>query len=496
MSDDPSLRIIASRYRLTTLLGQGGMGSVWRAEHLTLGSEVAIKLIDPAYASNEEVRSRFVQEAKAAAALRSPHVVQILDYGLDGDTPYIAMELMEGESLADRLDRVSRLSPEDTSRIITEVARALSKAHEVGIVHRDLKPDNIFLVRNDDTEIAKVLDFGVAKQTLGTEEAHMTSTGTVLGTPYYMSPEQAEGLKHLDYRTDIWALAVIAYECLLGTRPFLSETLGGLMLAICTREKPVPSLVGAVPVGFDEWFAKGTDRDLTLRFHHVREAAAALQEVCGVPARITQASLEFVGATTQPAFTPPKAHLSTGGVSSSAVDFLRANAASTQVSKRKKQLMALAGVVIIGALGGVTIGLSKSDTETTPETANGAETATEGANDDSPVASPTAVPNTEPTKEKTGEKASASSLHDGQIEDTFDPPPGEPAETSAPPSSPPTRPVRPAAPSPNPAIAPKSTTAAQPKPAPKPATTAKPTTAPAAKPTLPAPKNNPIDLGI
>src|SRR5687768_1615003 len=150
-------QIIAGRYRLTTKLGQGGMGSVWRAEHLALGSEVAIKLIDPAVAENPEVRARFVREAQAAAQLRSPHVVQIIDYGVDGVTPFIAMELMVGESLSDRLDRVGRLNPHDTARVITEVSRALGKAHELGIVHRDLKPDNIFLVHNDDSEIAKVL---------------------------------------------------------------------------------------------------------------------------------------------------------------------------------------------------------------------------------------------------------------------------------------------------------------------------------------------------
>jgi serine/threonine-protein kinase len=274
-------RVIAGRYRLETLLGRGGMGSVWRAEHLTLGSEVAVKLIDPSVASHPEVRARFVREAKAAAQLRSPHVVQILDYGVDGDTPFIAMELMVGESLSSRLDRVGRLSAEETSRIVTEIARALGKAHEAGIIHRDLKPDNVFLVRNDDTEIAKVLDFGVAKkQAFGTDEAHMTSTGAVLGTPYYMSPEQAEGLKDLDHRTDIWALAVIAYECLVGVRPFDGDTLGGVFLSICARPKPVPSLVRPdLPAGFDAWFERGTARLMADRFPTAREAAQALKDL-------------------------------------------------------------------------------------------------------------------------------------------------------------------------------------------------------------------------
>ena len=157
--------VLAGKYRLIRQLGKGGMGSVWYAEHLALESPVAIKLIDPEIANNPEALSRFFREAKAAASLRSPHVVQILDHGVDGDTPYIAMEVLEGESLATRLDRTKRLSPAETSRIVTQVARALARAHEASIVHRDLKPENVFLVRNDEEEIAKVLDFGIAKST-------------------------------------------------------------------------------------------------------------------------------------------------------------------------------------------------------------------------------------------------------------------------------------------------------------------------------------------
>jgi serine/threonine-protein kinase len=256
------------------------MGSVWRATHLVLGSEVAVKLINPTVADNPEVQERFLREAKAAAGLSSPHVVQVMDYGVDGDTPYIVMELLHGESLKQRLDDTGKLSLEDTARVITEVGRALTKAHDAGIVHRDLKPDNIFLVRNDDTEIAKVLDFGVAKETTGVESAHMTSTGAVMGTPFYMSPEQAEGAKGVDQRTDIWALAVIAYECILGERPFGSESLAGLFLDICTRPMPVPSYRGPVPPGFDEWFEKATAREIHERFVTVKEAVAGLRDIC------------------------------------------------------------------------------------------------------------------------------------------------------------------------------------------------------------------------
>src|SRR5262245_38643981 len=152
--------VIAGRYRLVAPLSRGGMGSVWRAEHLSLGSPIAIKLIDASLVEHTEARARFEREARAAAALRSPHVVQILDHGVDHGLPFIAMELLEGESLAARLYRLRVLPASHTVRIVQDVARAIRKAHEAGVIHRDLKPDNIFLEKNDDLEIAKVLDFG------------------------------------------------------------------------------------------------------------------------------------------------------------------------------------------------------------------------------------------------------------------------------------------------------------------------------------------------
>ena len=157
--------ILANKYRLLSLLGRGGMGSVWLAERLEWGSHVAVKLMDRVSEARPDVLVRFQQEARLAANLRSSHVVQVLDDGRDASTgtPFIVMELLVGETLAQRLARVGRLSPAETSRVVTHVARALGLAHELGMVHRDLKPDNIFLVRNDDEETAKVLDFGIAK---------------------------------------------------------------------------------------------------------------------------------------------------------------------------------------------------------------------------------------------------------------------------------------------------------------------------------------------
>lgn len=259
------------------------MGSVWRAEHVTLKSPVAVKFLNAAIADHPEMLERFMREAQSAAALRGTYVVQIFDYGVEDGMPYIAMELLNGESLQHRLDRQGRLSTSELRRFFPHVARAVSKAHEAGIVHRDLKPDNIFLVKEGDEEIAKVLDFGIAKvdNPLDITTGGGTRTGAMLGTPYYMSPEQARGKKAVDHRTDLWALAIIAYDCLVGKRAFDSDALGDLVLLICTSPTPIPSQHASVPKGFDAWFAQGANKDPSQRFQTVRQMADALEQALG-----------------------------------------------------------------------------------------------------------------------------------------------------------------------------------------------------------------------
>ena len=271
--------VILGRYRLDSVLGRGGMGSVWRAEHLQLRSPVAVKLLDPSISSDEQMLARFMREAQSAASLRSPHVVQIFDYGVEDGIAFIAMEMLHGESLADRLVRLKQLPAEEVIRFLSQVLRAIGKAHEAGIVHRDLKPDNIFICA-DDPEFAKVLDFGVAKVVNGELGAagSRTQTGMMIGTPYYMSPEQTQA-KEVDPRADLWGIAVIAYECLVGRRPFTGDSFGELVIAICTKPVPVPSQQANVPPGFDEWFVKATQRDRTRRFGSAREMADELAKV-------------------------------------------------------------------------------------------------------------------------------------------------------------------------------------------------------------------------
>jgi len=278
--------VLVGRYRLEVELGRGGMGTIWRAQHLVLNAPVAVKVIDRTVVPDEETLSRFMREAQSAAALRSPHVVQILDYGIDGKVPFMAMELLEGENLAQRIKRVKRLSPAETARVLSHIGRAISRAHEAGIVHRDLKPENVFLVTNEDEEIAKVLDFGVAKVARhALSEGTRTRTGSILGTPFYMSPEQAQGNREVDSRSDLWSMGVIAFECMTGKRPFYSEGLGDLVLAICVRDIPLPSELTSVPLGFDQWWLRAVARDPEKRFQSARELSESLREALGLEPR-------------------------------------------------------------------------------------------------------------------------------------------------------------------------------------------------------------------
>lgn len=282
---------VAGKYRLMRLLGRGGMGAVWEGVHESLGTRVAVKFIDAEYATSDDLRRRFVNEAKAAARLRSKHVVQVYDQGVGEDgRPFIVMEFLAGEPLDQRLSRLGRLAPKETARIALHVARALAKAHESGIVHRDLKPENVFLVRDeeDDMDIAKVVDFGIAKFTDGPgTSSSSTRTGAVLGTPQYMSPEQARGLRSLDHRTDLWSLGVIVYVCMTGALPFKGEAVGDLLVNICTADPAPPStLSGNLPAGFDAWVRRALAREPSERFQSAAELSDSLAELCGLEARL------------------------------------------------------------------------------------------------------------------------------------------------------------------------------------------------------------------
>jgi serine/threonine protein kinase len=267
------------------------MGSVWLATHLGLGIPCAVKFVEGEWRRQPEMVARFEREAKVEAQLRRPHVVHVLDHGVWQGTPYIAMEFLQGESVAARLERVGRLDAASTHRLVAHVARALTRAHAIGIVHRDLKPENVFLVPDDDGEIAKVLDFGVAKWNTDWAVNNVTKTGLLVGTPLYMSPEQARGTKDIDFRADLWSLAVITFQAMTGSLPFLSEGLGDLLAKIMFEPIPMPSsIVPYLPLDFDAWWERASSRDIDRRFQSAKELSDSLAVALGLTSVSTVAA--------------------------------------------------------------------------------------------------------------------------------------------------------------------------------------------------------------
>jgi eukaryotic-like serine/threonine-protein kinase len=269
--------IIADRYRLTRQLGEGGMGSVWAAEDEKLRRAVAVKLVTERIADSERALARFEREAMSVARLRSPYIAQVYDYGVEDGSPYIIMELLEGEDLKAMLTSSGRLTVEQTAGIVVPIAKALHAAHNTGIVHRDLKPANVFLAREHGEEVCKVFDFGVAKALNDlADDSDATAEGVLLGTPRYMSPEQAHGAKQVDHRSDLWGLGVIAYLCLTGRLPFVAVGTGHVLVKICTEEPPSPSeLVPGFPAEVDEFFRIALAKDADARFQSAREMGTA-----------------------------------------------------------------------------------------------------------------------------------------------------------------------------------------------------------------------------
>jgi serine/threonine-protein kinase len=276
--------LIGSNVRLVRLLGQGGKGSIWVAEHLTLHTQVAVKFMTAEVAKNPDATARFTREASAAAQIKSPHVVQTFDHGItEGGVPYIVMELLEGEDLSRRIQHRGRVAPQEVALIVGQVSKALYRAHSLGIVHRDIKPENIFLTDVDGDLLVKVLDFGIAKRSQDAGFS-MTSTGAMVGTPYYMSPEQVMSAKSVDFRSDLWSLAVVAYHALMGKVPFEAETVGALCVAINAAEfVPPTKLDPRLPPSVDAWFRKALARDPAQRFPTAKDLGRTLERaVLGV----------------------------------------------------------------------------------------------------------------------------------------------------------------------------------------------------------------------
>lgn len=276
--------ILQNKYRIIRKIGEGGMGSVYEAEHLTLHRKVAIKFLLPEYTRNEETLRRFEREAVIAAQLDSPNVVHIYDFDRsENGYYYIVMEYLEGRELRKILKEEKRLPPQRLINIMLQVAQLLDQAHSKGIIHRDLKPENIFIVNKEGNEIVKILDFGISK-IRQSSKGSLTQTGAIIGTPYYMSPEQAKGVKEIDHRVDIYALGVICYEAITGELPINAENVTGILVKIVTEPPPPIRMKRAdLPEAVERAIIKAMAKEPNDRYNSCLEFVVDLARGFGIP---------------------------------------------------------------------------------------------------------------------------------------------------------------------------------------------------------------------
>jgi serine/threonine protein kinase len=286
--------LLAGKYRLKRLIGGGSMGAVYEGTHVEIGKRVAVKLMNAEFMDSPEIVARFRREARAASAVESDYIVQVFDAGKDDDFGvYMVTELLSGEDLEGRIQREGRLDTASAVLIAYQAARGLAKAHGAGVVHRDLKPANVFLTfRDDDSLLVKILDFGISKVTVddgpkSTMDGNLTKVGMAIGTPQYMSPEQAQALTNVDARTDIWSLAAVLYETLAGI-PAFPETgsLFDVMLSIVRDD--VPPLTRVAP-----WVPEAVAQVVHAAL--VRDRAKRIPDAMTFAQRLLQAYPEAAG---------------------------------------------------------------------------------------------------------------------------------------------------------------------------------------------------------
>jgi serine/threonine-protein kinase len=354
--------IIDGKYRIVRLLGEGGMGAVYEGENTRIHRRVAIKVLHAGVASQAEAVQRFEREAQAAGRIGSEHIVEVLDLGAlaDGDR-YLVMEYLDGDGLGTRIKNRTHLTPAELCPIAFQLMEGLAAAHGAGIIHRDLKPDNVFLLRSrgGQADFVKLLDFGISKfnQLSGDSGFSMTRTGAVMGTPYYMAPEQAKGSRDLDHRVDLYAAGVILYEALTGQVPFNADTFNELLFKIVLEEpKPLTQVSPDIDPGFAAIVAKAMARDPAHRFQTAREFQQALgQWGAGHGAALTSA-LRIPTQNVLPAVQQPgPATLGTGtpGVWSQTGPHL--DAGLTSIPKKSNTglfaALAVVGLLVVGGGG-------------------------------------------------------------------------------------------------------------------------------------------------
>jgi len=297
--------ILAEKFRVERVLGQGAMGVVLLATHLQLDQQVALKFLLPGSLSQSELEARFAQEARAAARIKSEHVARVIDVStLDSGEPYIVMEYLEGSDLAKQLARRVPLPVPQAVAYVLQACEALAEAHAYGIVHRDLKLSNLFMASYPDgTPCIKILDFGISKYNLpGSDpDLSMTSTAAVMGSPLYMSPEQLRSSRNVDARSDIWALGVILYELVAGHVPFDAQTMPVLCTMVLQDDPPpLGPLVRDLPRGFEAVVLRCLVKDRARRFQNVYELARALSDFAPPEARASLDRMVRLAAAAPP----------------------------------------------------------------------------------------------------------------------------------------------------------------------------------------------------
>jgi serine/threonine-protein kinase len=314
--------VIDGKYRVLRILGAGGMGVVAAATHVQLGSPVAVKIVRPEVARNREVVARFQREARIAAQLRSDHVVRVMDIGtLPGEpagVPYMVLEMLDGSDLAELLVGRGPLPFGEAVHYLVQACDGVGEAHALGIVHRDLKPANLFLARRTKGgSLVKVLDFGISSMATGDEDARLTATGSVMGTPLYMAPEQMLDARKADARSDVWALGAILYELLMGAPPFPGNTFGAVHARVITTEAPpLLSRRPDVPAALEAIILRCLRKPPEQRFATVAALEEALRPFAVAPS--AQPSSPFDPASAPPSSASVPTRYTAPGVDASA----------------------------------------------------------------------------------------------------------------------------------------------------------------------------------